>query len=136
MSSRLFIVMRDDLPEMRGGFLLPQCAHAASAFQSRWKDADQSHPDRRHAQVWANSTPQGFGTKIVMSGSMQKITALVRASTHIGLFADIIHDPSFPREVGMDREYVPRDTCGYVFIPNVGANPLRARLEDFPLHNG
>ena len=63
---RLYILMRNDLDSMKAGRAAAQASHASNAFIHKFGKNEE-------VKEWANQTPQGFGTAIVLSGDVKDI---------------------------------------------------------------
>lgn len=68
---RLYILMRNDLDSMCHGRAAAQASHAANVFAFDFGPGSKCH--RQEFKEWAKQTPQGFGTAIVLSASMEDI---------------------------------------------------------------
>ena len=87
---RLYILMRNDLDSMKAGRAAAQASHASNAFIHKFGKNEE-------VKEWANQTPQGFGTAIVLSGDVKDIEyALIRTGVCV---------PSAPHEKVVDPDY-------------------------------
>lgn len=73
---RLYILMRNDLDSMSSGRACAQASHAANAFAHDFGPGSKCY--RQEFKDWANQTPQGFGTAIVLSASMDNINEIFK----------------------------------------------------------
>lgn len=116
MKPILFILMRSDMDSMNPGKAMAQAAHAATAFEK--KIATYGGEYAELYKEWAGSTPQGFGTKIVLdAGNESNINEILFDAERSGelVVYDIINDPTYPIRDGSVVHYIPVNTCAYVF---------------------
>jgi hypothetical protein len=135
-NATLYIVMRNDMVSMNAGKAMAQAAHAANQFVFELK-SDVTHPrlldEVRYAyKEWAESTKGGFGTTIVLAGSIKDIedvfvTSVQSNYPHIdpddiyegySVYSGIVNDPTYPIKDGEVTHLVSVDTCTYVFVSN------------------
>lgn len=94
----LYILMRMDLPSMGAGRAAAQASHAANAFIHK-------HGNTRDAKSWAASTPQGFGTAIVLGASLEQIDSLTKLANAQGYPTEQVVDPDYA--ITISAEIVP-----------------------------
>lgn len=126
---RLYILMRTDMDSMNAGKGMAQAAHAANHFvhmmeEANRKDIMEIAQHTNHWRCWAQCTPQGFGTTIVLAArDEEKLKAVVDEAIKLGLPAGITHDPTYPVRDGEVMHLIPVDTCGFVFVPDQSDMP-------------
>ena len=141
--------MRNDLPSMSAGRAAAQASHASNAF---WHKSGVLQT----AQSWANETPQGFGTAIVLGTTLDELRFLLDKAGNTGFLGEAIIDPDYA--ISISSELVPfldkssrnftiepsatdpkkvilhrsETTCGYIFGNKEQLQPL---LGDIPLYS-
>lgn len=168
----LYLFPRTDMASMNPGKAMAHAAHAANAFvhgmHKRRADlerltTDPSLPRAEYNfdlltafQTWEVSTPQGFGTTIVLQGGWDSIvTSLAILSGRNNIDVGICTDPTYPyvvsdeaaRLIPLEFDTMPRHpgapgqmvlyrseaTCAWAF--GMKDNPyLSAVLSKYPLH--
>ena len=130
MNEILYILMRNDLPSMNAGKAMAQASHASNQFIKNFHE-------RKEVQEWERSTPDGFGTVLVLSATIDDINKLLHESViGTGIPAQRVIDPSYPYRVNkeianlinVERDSIPRvvngdtvnlwrneTTCAFVF---------------------
>lgn len=94
----LYILMRTDLPSMGAGRAAAQASHAANAFIHK-------HGNTKDAKAWAASTPQGFGTAIVLGATLEQIELITNVAHAKGFYTEQIVDPDYA--ISISAEIVP-----------------------------
>jgi peptidyl-tRNA hydrolase len=94
----LYILMRTDLPSMGAGRAAAQASHAANAFIHK-------HGNTKDAKAWAASTPQGFGTAIVLGATLEQIEEATKKAHAQGFPTEQIVDPDYA--ITISAEIVP-----------------------------
>jgi peptidyl-tRNA hydrolase len=94
----LYILMRNDLGSLSSGRAAAQASHAANAFIHK-------HGNTKDAKAWTASTPQGFGTAIVLSASMDEISGATKKAESQGFATQLIVDPDYA--ITISAEIVP-----------------------------
>lgn len=117
----LMILMRNDLASMVPGKACAQAAHASSRFSVKQEQARNLDPSSRDPLLntyleWRVSTPQDYGTTIVVGVTDKKMREAVDFATSNGHASEIINDPSYSVKDGSVTHYLPMDTCAYVFV--------------------
>jgi peptidyl-tRNA hydrolase len=84
----LYILMRTDLPSMGAGRAAAQASHASNAFWHKYGKT-------KDAQAWAASTPQGFGTAIVLGATFEQIKEKCAAAISQKFPCDTVIDPDY-----------------------------------------
>jgi hypothetical protein len=143
----LYILLRTDLDSMNPGKACAQAVHAGNAMETRFTEvlqiAASSSDETVHAKMqelstafynWKQQTSQGFGTTIVLGGSMAKIKTDIEWLKRNDFLADVIHDPTYPLVDGSVVHLIPLDTCAYVFAPDKNDPYLRMVLNSYGLH--
>lgn len=140
MKPYLYIIMRNDLASFNDGKKMAHAAHAANAFVHKVVKVRDLNPVRMLYNKWAKETPQGFGTTICLSGTLEEFEAATRSiesdggigvRDHAGLAFGVVHDPSYPLRDGLVTHLIPLDTCAWFFGDKDYAAPY---FSDFPLH--
>lgn len=138
----LYILMRDDLTSLNPGKGMAQAAHAANAFVHRLSRVNKRHPIHALYKAWARETPQGFGTTIVLAGTVnrfEKSIELVESDGGLSIGGDpdpfvfgTINDPTYPLRDGRFTHLIPLDTCCYLFCDR--EKEIAGLLKQFHLH--
>lgn len=116
MTPILYILMRNDIASMNPGKAMAQASHASNAFVSNAEPA--YNVDEKLFEQWQQSTPQGFGTVLVLGVTEAQMRTAVKVAESCGIDkfpCDIIHDPTYPIQDGDTVHHIPLDTCAYVF---------------------
>ena len=130
----LYILMRTDLDSMNPGKAMAQASHAGSTFVHNAEPG--YNVDEELFNAWQKSTPQGFGTVLVLSVNEAQMETAVKVAESFGVDkfpCDIIHDPTYPLQDGDTTHFIPVDTCGYIFGDKENIT-LQAILQNFELH--
>ena len=109
----LYILMRTDMDSMNPGKAMAQASHASNAFVFRFGRENL-------VKQWQGETQQGFGTVLVLDvtgDQMNDVVHRVKDDLRFKeeVYADIIHDPTYPIQDGDVVHHIPVDTCAYVF---------------------
>ena len=143
MNPVLYILMRTDMESLNPGKAMAQAVHAGNALETHCNreiqigllEGDLSAEALGDAYyVWKHQTSQGFGTTIVLGGSMSLISMDVKRLQSLGYIAEIVHDPSYPIRDGDVTHLIPLDTCAYVFAPDKDDPVIRMSLSSYGLH--
>ena len=147
MNPIFYVLMRNDLASLNSGKAMAQAAHAGNAVDAHFElemqitSASSSPVDKAKASElstafyhWKGQTSQGFGTTIVLAGSMAKIKTAIEWLKRNDFLADVIHDPTYPLVDGSVTHLIPLDTCAYIFAPNKDDQYLRMVLNSYELH--
>ena len=134
MTPVLYILMRTDMDSMNPGKAMAQASHASNAFVS---NAEPGYNiDEELFNAWQESTPQKFGTVLVLGVTEVQMRTAVEVAESFGVDkfpCDIIHDPTYPLQDGDTTHFIPVDTCGYIFGDKDDAL-LEAIIGKFELH--
>ena len=134
MTPVLYILMRTDMDSMNPGKAMAQASHASNAFVSNAEPG--YNVDENLFNDWQDSTPQGFGTVLVLGVTEDQMRTAVEVAESFGVDkfpCDIIHDPTYPLQDGDTTHFIPVDTCGYIFGDK--EDPLlQSILQNFELH--
>ena len=112
----LYILMRNDLDSLNPGKAMAQASHASNAFVHSVEPA--YNVDEVLFRTWEESTPQGFGTVLVLSVNEEQMETAVKVAESFGVDkfpCGIVHDPTYPILDGEVCHYIPLNTCGYIF---------------------
>lgn len=125
----LYILMRTDLDSLNPGKAMAQASHASNAFVHRWGK-------EKTVKEWQCETEQGFGTVLVLGVTGDELYKVVESVDYDlrfkeDVYADIIHDPTYPVQDGEVVHHIPIDTCGYVFG---NTDSLEDLLGEYELH--
>jgi len=149
MTAVLYIIARNDLASLNPGKLAAQCSHASNAFAHHFHAYMQEVNAKPVSRVslsdveatskafyeWENTTPQGFGTVLVLEAKMKDIYPVIDLFAKNDHIAGIVHDPTYPIVDGEIVHHIPLDTCAYVFIPNKEESQFASSLlKQFPLY--
>ena len=80
--------MRTDLGSMGSGRAAAQASHASNAFWHKYGKT-------KDAQTWAASTPQGFGTAIVLGATLDQIKDKCGQAIMAKFPTDTVIDPDY-----------------------------------------
>ena len=134
MTPVLYILMRTDMDSMNPGKAMAQASHASNAFVSNAEPG--YYVDENLFNDWQDSTPQGFGTVLVLGVTEAQMRTAVEVAESFGVDkfpCDIIHDPTYPLQDSDTTHFIPVDTCGYIFGDK--EDPLlQSILQNFELH--
>ena len=134
MAPVLYILMRTDMDSMNPGKAMAQASHASNAFVS---NAEPGYNiDEELFNAWQQSTPQGFGTVLVLGVNEAQMKTAVEVAESFGVDkfpCDIIHDPTYPLQDGDTTHFIPVDTCGYIF-GDQDDTVLQSIVGNFELH--
>ena len=126
--------MRTDMDSMNPGKAMAQASHASNAFVSNAEPG--YNVDEELFNAWQESTPQKFGTVLVLGVTEVQMRTAVEVAESFGVDkfpCDIIHDPTYPLQDGDTTHFIPVDTCGYIFGDK--EDPLlEAIIGKFELH--
>lgn len=92
--SRLYILIRNDIPSLNPGKAIAQASHAVSQFMTKFPE---------EAKEWCEEA-DGFGTTIVMEGNKDNITHFIKSHGKKVPSGDII-DPTYP--FYLQKEIIP-----------------------------
>ncbi len=147
MNPILYVLMRTDLSSMNPGKAMAQVCHAGNALETHFETEMQITAMSSDTEVqakakelstafyaWKHQTSQGFGTTIVLGGSMAKIKTDIEWLQRNNFLAAIVHDPTYPLQDGSVTHLIPLDTCAYVFAPDKDDQYLRMILNTYELH--
>ena len=136
-------------PSMGCGRAAAQASHASNAFWAKYGHT-------KEAKEWAASTPQGFGTAIVLGATVDQIGDLTKKAHAQKFPSDQIVDPDYaitisselipfldknlkgitwePSEKDPNKYVIHRQeiTCGYIFGDKEDLQPL---LGELPLYS-
>ena len=110
----LYILMRTDMDSLNPGKAMAQASHASNAFVYRWGKENM-------VKEWQGETQQGFGTVLVLGvtgDEMYKVVDTVKEDLRFKeeVYADIIHDPTYPVQDGDVVHHIPVDTLVVMFL--------------------
>ena len=110
----LYIIMRTDIASLTPGKGMAQASHAYGALKSRIRSALYMQPAYL---TWMDTTPQGFGTTIVLGGNEAGIQRALDTIYRLNLqvLADWVTDPTYPIKDGEILHLINLKTCAYVF---------------------
>tara|TARA_S200000501_G_C20769652_1_gene719978 strand:- start:807 stop:1214 length:408 start_codon:yes stop_codon:yes gene_type:complete len=134
MTPVLYILMRTDMDSMNPGKAMAQASHASNAFVSNAEPG--YNVDEELFNAWQQSTPQGFGTVLVIEVNEDQMRTAVEVAESFGVDTfpcDIIHDPTYPLQDGDTTHFIPVDTCGYIF-GDKDDTVLQSIVRNFELH--
>ena len=134
MTPVLYILMRTDMDSMNPGKAMAQASHASNAFVSNAEPG--YNVDEELFNAWQESTPQKFGTVLVLGVTEVQMRTAVEVAESFGVDkfpCDIIHDPTYPLQDGDTTHFIPVDTCGYIF-GDKDDPVLQSIIGNFELH--
>jgi hypothetical protein len=103
---RLYIIMREDLPDMNPGKGMAQAAHAQADFDfyARKNELESYHD-------WLGD--RSFGTTIVLSATEERILQITQRVTHSGITVD----PTYPWRNWYGKLFTSSEiTCAWAFV--------------------
>ena len=135
----LYILMRDDLDSMNPGKAMAQASHASNAFVydivQKTTAKKLSKDISKGVAEWRTSTPQGFGTVLVLAVDGKQMNAAVQVANATGYVAGVVNDPTYPIKDAEAVFYGPMDTCAYFYCPDKNTDTmLPLILGNFDLH--
>jgi peptidyl-tRNA hydrolase len=92
----LWVIVRNDLSSMTSGKAEAHSGHAASAFHHKMcflLEQDEINDDFLE---WSDSTTQGFGTQINLSGGIDDIEAISQICKKENISYGVVTDPTYP----------------------------------------
>lgn len=118
----LYIIMRNDLASLNAGKAMAQAAHAANALAHKMVKLRDASPVKKLYLKWAKETSQGFGTTIVLAGTVrgfEEATQYIENDGGLSFRGEayafgVIHDPTYPLRDGSYTHLIPVDTCAYL----------------------
>ncbi len=122
------------MDSMNPGKAMAQASHASNAFVSNAEPG--YNVDEELFNAWQQSTPQGFGTVLVIEVNEDQMRTAVEVAESFGVDTfpcDIIHDPTYPLQDGDTTHFIPVDTCGYIF-GDKDDTVLQSIVRNFELH--
>jgi hypothetical protein len=106
MDPRLYIIMREDLPDMNPGKGMAQAAHAQADFDFY---AQKNEPEGY--RDWLGD--RSFGTTIVLSATKEQIFHIVHIVKHSGVTVD----PTYPWRNWYGKLFTSSEiTCAWAFV--------------------
>jgi len=94
--SRLYILIRNDLPSLNPGKAVAQASHAVSQFMTKFP---------KESKKWC-SEADGFGTTITLEGELNDIQNFMAHTVyHKGFCCGDIEDPTYP--FYLQKEIIP-----------------------------
>lgn len=131
----LYILMRNDLDSLSSGKAMAQASHASNAFVHQAEKLAFSNEEVLGSlEEWRGETTQGFGTVIVLGGSMNDIVDTIDMMQK-DYICEIVHDPTYPIKDGDVTHLIPLNTCAYVFVPyRIEDMKAKTIISKFELH--
>lgn len=139
----LYILARTDMDSMNPGKLAAQCSHASNYFihgVDEYMDKTYSDSEDRidfmvGIDIWKNSTPQGFGTVLVLGVNYNQMTTACNVADKIGYYSGVVLDPTYPIRDGEVTHFLPVETCGFIFCADKKTDTVLPNIiGNFPLH--
>lgn len=149
----LYILMRTDLPSMNAGKAMAQASHASNAAMKKARRIGMSDEMVDLVNQWEKSTPDGFGTVLVLGVVMSQLADVMLHAHDKNVISGVVVDPTYPysttteiaeliptstdtlpRRVGFKEVTLWRNetTCGFVFGDKETARPLVGHLSLHP----
>lgn len=123
-----YVLMRTDLPDYLSGKSMAQANHAGThMLHNGLRFAD--HSFRVHLDEWL-AEGDGFGTCVVLGVTHREMRRSIELAKIGGIHCGVVHDPSYPLRDGDEMQFLPINTCAYLFgrksrlSPIVGWFPL------------
>lgn len=135
--SRLYILVRTDIPCGNPGKLMAQAAHAGTQFVFDVLDLEGDHGLRMAELMhdWRAEGGGGFGTKITLSATEDQILEVVNSMEEKGIQAGLVVDPTYPMTNWFGEFFTRSElTCGYVFVTPNTPQWILDELKEFDLH--
>ena len=98
--------MRNDLGSLGPGRAAAQASHAANAFWHKYGNT-------KDAKVWAATTPQGFGTAIVLGTTLGEIQAKTATATIQKIPSELIIDTDYAITISPEVAYFIDEKASY-----------------------
>ena len=123
----LYLLMRKDMDSLNhAGKMVAQGAHAANHAAASIGQGKFGPVAMAAFAEWEKSTPQGFGTTLVVSSIVDRygcrralqltdITMIVENAVSYGVPAGVTNDPTYPLFDGGTTHAFSCSTCGWVF---------------------
>ena len=128
----LYVLMRTDLASMNAGKAMAQSNHAYGALKKAIKTRIALQP---HYLAWMDSTPQEFGTTLVLGGSEREIGLApdraygLAGKTSVGGW---VVDPTYPLRDGDVTHLINLRTCAFLFCKKEHSRELLSHLDLHP----
>jgi len=108
-----YLIMRTDMASLNPGKAMAQAHHAYGALNH----AIHKYYSERSSgyRQWIESTPQGFGTVVVLGGDMENIQRALEIASNEGLVWGWVNDPTYPINDGSVTHLISVVTCAFVF---------------------
>ncbi len=126
-----YVLMRQDVPDYLSGKAMAQANHAGTAMVLRGQRTGKIDL-LTEIDEWA-AEADGFGTCIVLLVTSAEMRQAVSIASLMGVWAGIVHDPTYPLRDGDRFHTLPVDTCAFVFGRKSVCQPV---VKGFPLLRG
>ena len=133
MKPTLYIVMRDDIPDMNPGKGMAQAAHAQADFEAWTRVIYEEEAQFSELVECLNEWKEDrtFGRTLVLHATAKQIEDLVKNTS----FSDTTVDPTYPWRNHYGQLFVSEEmTCAWVFMCDRCDNTEIALIKEFPLH--
>ena len=113
MEPRLYIVMRKDIPDMNPGKAMAQAAHAQADFDAYLSSMTGTDNDDFWQAVSLWREDREFGTTLVLSATLEKMTIVNAVNDHCGMTVD----PTYPWRNWYGEMFTSNETtCMWCFV--------------------
>jgi hypothetical protein len=127
LTPRLYIIMREDIPDMNPGKGMAQAAHAQSNFDE-YIDNNCGLGDVLWNNVLAWKEDRSFGTTLVLSATLNDMERIHVELAH----SDLTTDPTYPWRNHYGKLFLTEEiTCMWAFAQT--ADELEF-MKQYPLH--
>ena len=130
MDPYLLIIMRNDMTSMSPGRAAAQASHATSRFTMLAEHPKRTHSWDNDYLAWKESTPQDFGTAIVVAASGGELDYLIKKAKKLMFLAETIIDPDYSLRDGNTVHHLNIPTCGFIFM-DTNSNLRHASRDNF-----
>jgi|TARA_R110000851_G_scaffold9877_3_gene36345 hypothetical protein len=131
LTPRLYIIMREDIPDMNPGKGMAQAAHAQSDFNQSIENICGPHSSKSETMwesIRAWKEDRSFGTTLVLSATLADMERIHVELTHSGLTTD----PTYPWRNHYGKLFLTEEiTCMWAFAQT--ADELEF-MKQYPLH--
>lgn len=131
MTPTLYILMREDLPDMNPGKAMAQAAHAQADFDA-WVDT-LSPNDQMLWRIQEWKEDRTFGRTLVLSADLQFIESMMNKAGWFGVGMTV--DPTYPWRNFYGKVFTTVEvTCAWCFACDLTPPDQIEFLKSLPLH--
>jgi hypothetical protein len=131
LTPRLYIIMREDIPDMNPGKGMAQAAHAQSDFTQSFENIT-GQPTFQSNALWKSigtwREDRSFGTTLVLSATLADMKKINQKLSH----SNLTTDPTYPWRNHYGKLFLTEEiTCMWAFAQT--ADELEF-MKQYPLH--